>query len=108
MIFRKWLKRFRYWLFRKIITLERFQKALSLPTWRLHEVMQPIIEKYTDEQLDEVIKNFKEGNTPLVEYLAAVEKAGLKEQMLQWLEGEKFLREHRKKYHLESEGENER
>jgi len=68
--------------------------------------VQPQIEKYSDKALDQVIKDIKQENYHgLEDIFVQLEKVGLtQEVMLQWLENEKFLREHRRKYHR-SEGE---
>lgn len=106
--FRKWLDSILMWLFRKIYPVERMAKALSFLSTREvisvgYAAMQPVFEKENDEKLEKMIKDIK-GNFPIefAAYLAQLEKAGLtRDIILQWLESEKFLREHRRKYHPE-------
>ena len=101
-----WLSRFLLKLMMKIYPMDKVVKALSTVTEReIYSYVKPQIEKWSDKYLDRCIKDITEGNYyGLKDFVAQLEKAGLtREVMLQWLEGEKFLREHRRKYHPEGE-----
>jgi hypothetical protein len=94
-------------LMMKVLPVHKVIDALGSMTEReIYSYMQPQIEKYSDKDLDRTIKDIKGGNYHgLKDFVVQLEKAGLtREIMLQWLENEKFLREHRRKYHR-SEGE---
>lgn len=96
-----WLSILLLKLMMKIFPMRKVIDALGSMTQReIHSYMQPQIEKYSDKDLDRVIKDIKEGNYHgLEDYIAQLEKAGLtRDVMLEWLENEKFLREHRRKY----------
>ena len=103
-----WLSALLLRLVLKIFPIEKVTAALSsMPSEsELYSYMQPQIEKYSDKDLDRAIKDIKEGNYyGLEDYVAQLEKAGLtRDVMLRWLEGEKFLRQHRRKYHPETGG----
>ena len=91
----------------KLLPVHKVIDALGSMTEReMYSHMRPLIEKYSDKDLDRTIKDIREGNYPgLEDFVGQLEKAGLTRQvMLQWLENEKFLREHRRKYHR-SKGE---
>ncbi|MBA7464975.1 hypothetical protein ES707_00133 [subsurface metagenome] len=65
--------------------------------------IRPGIEKMSDKEIDQAIKNIKERSFP-ENYISELERGGMKlDVMLQCLENEKFLRQHRRKYHPESE-----
>lgn len=96
-----WLNVLLLKLILKIFPIRKTIDALgSLTEREIYNYMQPQIEKYSDKDLDRVIKDIREGNYHgLEDYVAQLEKAGLtREVMLQWLENEKFLREHRRKH----------
>lgn len=97
-----WLSILLIKLMLKIFPMHRVTDALGAMTLgEIHSHMQPHIEKYSDEYLDRAIKDIKEGNYyGLEDFIAQLEKVGLtRNVMLEWLENEKFLREHRRKYH---------
>lgn len=86
----------------KILPMHRVINILGSMTQReIYSFMQPQIEKYSDKDLESCIKDIKEGNYHGLEgFIAQLEKIGLtRDVMLEWLENEKFLREHRRKYH---------
>ena len=96
-----WLSALLIKLMMKVFPMQKVIDALGSMTLKeIHSFMLPQIEKYSDKDLDRTIKDIKEGNYyGLEDYIALLEKAGLtREVMLEWLEGEKFLREHRRKY----------
>ena len=91
-------------LLMKVVSPARVIKALtSMGEREIYSYMQPQIEKYSDIDLDRTIKDIKEGTYyGLEDFVSQLEKAGLtRAMMLQWFENEKFLREHRRKYHPE-------
>jgi len=57
-----------------------------------------------DKTIDRAIKSIKEENFHgLEDFITPYERLGMRlDVMLEWLETEKFLREHRRKYHPES------
>lgn len=93
------------WLGRLLLKLmlKIYPAQTSMGEREIYSYMQPYIEKWSDKDLDRAIKDIKEGNYyGLEDVVAQLEKAGLtRDVMLQWLENEKFLREHRRKYHPE-------
>jgi len=102
-----WLSRLLLRLMLKVFPAEKIVgKLSSMSESEIYSYMQPQIEKYSDKDLDRAIKDIKEGNYyGLEDYVAQLEKAGLTRGLiLQWLENEKFLREHRRKYHPELKG----
>jgi len=61
------------------------------------------IEKSSDKEIDQAIKAIKEKNFP-ENYISELERGGMRfDVMLQCLENEKYLRQHRRKYHPEGE-----
>jgi len=96
------------WLFWILLKLPFFEKAvLALD---LKAIMRQGFEKVSDKEIEQAIKDLKEGDwskEPYASIMALLQKAGItNEVMLNWLETEKFLREHRRKYHPEhSKGE---
>jgi len=89
-------------LMMKVLPVRKIVDMLGTMSEReMYSCMQPQIEKWSDEELDRGIKDIREGNYyGLDGYIALIEKTGLtREVMLQWLESERFLRNHRKKYH---------
>jgi len=85
----------------KILGRRSIDALGSLTQREIYSHMQPQIEKFRDKDLDRMIKDIKEGNYHgLEDFIAQLEKIGLtRNVMLEWLENEKFLREHRRKYH---------
>lgn len=69
----------------------------------IEDGMRRRLEKMSDKQIDETIKDIKEGDWskgPYASVMSSLERAGItRDMMLEWLETEKFLREHRRKYH---------
>lgn len=73
----------------------------------LENAMREQIEKWNDKTIDQGIKDIKEGNYyGLENYISAMGSVGITlGKVLQWLEDEKFLREHKRKYHPGAKGD---
>jgi len=101
-----WIARILIKFVGKILPMEKLtEKLKSVSLNEIYLFTQPLIEEFSDEYLERAIKDFKEGNYyGLGDFISRLEKAGLTQDVLiQWLENEKFLREHRRKYHPEGE-----
>ena len=96
--FRAWL----VWLLWKL-SFGKIEKALATFGPRvLEDGMRQRLEKMSDKDIDEAIKDIKKGDwskQPYASLIASIQKAGITvDMMLKWLETEKFLRDHRRKY----------
>ncbi|MBA7603202.1 hypothetical protein ES703_10306 [subsurface metagenome] len=84
---------------------KRVEKVLTeLDSRVVADAMRYKIEKRSDKEINQTIEDMKEGNYHgLEDMVSAFARAGITQDvMLQWLKDEKFLREHKRKYHPES------
>jgi len=95
--FRAWLT----WVLWKPFSRILEKIFLTLDPRSLEDVMRQQIEKMSDKDIDEAIKDIKEGDQskqPYSSVMTIFQKAGIRREMLlDWFETEKSLREHRRK-----------